>query len=105
MQIKHKDYYEAILQLRPRDKELLNFTLNQVNKDPNVSIAKQIDHKTGYDIYLTSQRFAQQLIRKLRSSFEGTVKISRKLHTTSRVTSKKVYRLTVCFRLNKTIDL
>ena len=92
-------YYEAILQLRPADKEILKFVNTQVEKQKEkVSIAKIVELKTGVDIYLTSQRFALALGRKLKKNFKGELKITRSLHKISRITSKKIYRLTVCFR-------
>ena len=92
-------YYEAILQLRPADKEILKFVSTQVEKQKEkVSVAKVVELKTGVDIYLTSQRFALALGRKLKKNFKGELKITRSLHKISRITSKKIYRLTVCFR-------
>ncbi len=92
-------YYEAIIQLRPADKEILKFVNKQIRKQKGkVSIAKIVELKTGVDIYLTSQRFALSLGRVLKKSFKGELKITRSLYKISRITSKKIYRLTVCFR-------
>jgi len=92
-------YYEAIIQLRPADKEILKFVNKQIGKKKGkVSIAKIVELKTGVDIYLTSQRFALSLGRVLKKSFKGELKITRSLYKISRITSKKIYRLTICFR-------
>lgn len=91
-------YYEAILQLRPADKKVLDFTKKRVKKN-NVSITKIEKLKTGIDLYLTSKRFAMSLGRKLKRNFKGKLIVTKKLHTVDKMTSKKVYRITVCFRL------
>src|SRR3989344_2668688 len=99
MVIHQKDqYFEGILQLRPLNKEILDYVKKQIDKS-NCLISKEFNLKYGTDLYLTSQRFTVSLGRKLKRVFKGEVKISRSLFTTSRFTSKKVYRVTVLFRL------
>ena len=98
---KHKDYFQAIIQLRPNDEKLLNFVLAQIEERKNVFIAKQVQLKTGIDLYLTDQRFARALGQKLKRSFKGKLILSRQLHTRDTQRSKDVYRVTVCFRLNE----
>lgn len=92
-------YYEAILQLRPANKKLLDFVVKRIKERGNVSISKTVKLKTGVDLYLSSWRFAVSLSRMLKKSFGGTTKITRKLHTQSKKTGKRVYRVTVLFRL------
>ena len=95
----HSDYYQAIIQLRPAETELVRFVENQISKNKTVFIAKKINLKTGMDYYVSSNKFARVLGKKMKKSFRGILKESRKLHTMDRHTSKKVYRVTVCFRL------
>lgn len=97
---KHKDYYEAILQLRPYNVKLIQFVLNKVKERKNVFITKEIQLKTGIDLYLTDQRFARALGKRLKKSFKGKLILSRKLHSRNKMTSKNIYRVTVCFRLD-----
>ena len=97
-QYKMDQYYEAILQLRPKNKELLDYVRNQILKN-NISIAKEINKKYGVDLYLSSRKFTTALARKLKKNFKGTVKVSRSLYTRDRQTSKEVYRITILFRL------
>ena len=92
-------YYEAILQLRPSEKEIVNFVKKRIKERKNVFISKEVKLKTGLDLYLSSWRFAAALARKLKKRFGGSIKITRKLHTQSRQTSKRVYRMTILFRL------
>lgn len=99
--MKHDNYFEATLQLRPYNKEIDSWIEKQVNKREDVWIAKKVKVQGGIDIYLSSQRFTRALGNKLKRSFKGELKMSRKLFTQSRLTSKRVYRVTVLFRLKK----
>ncbi len=95
----HSKYYEAIIQLRPKDEKLIDFVLNECKKN-NIYISKVIEHKTGVDVFVSSQKFAVALITQLKKRFKGKPKITRSLFKTQRQTSKKVYRVTVLFRLD-----
>lgn len=96
---KPSQYYEAIIQLRNPNQELLNFVSNQLKRRKDVFISKEVKQKSGVDIYISSQRFARALGNKMKRSFKGNLKTSRKLHTRSRQTSKEVYRVTILFRI------
>lgn len=92
-------YYEAILQLRPKNKKVLDYVLKQIEKRKNVFISKRIELKTGIDLYMSDRKFTMALGKKLKKTFKGNVKLSRKLYGFDRVRGKKVYRVTVLFRL------
>ena len=94
-------YYESILQIRPYTKEVLDFVKKQIDKKENVFISKEINLKTGVDLYLTSNKFAINLGKLLKKRFKGTLKISKSLYSRDKQTSKLLYRITVCFRLQK----
>ena len=94
-------YYQAIIQIRPRDKEILNYVRNQVRKKKGVEISKEVFHKYGIDVYVTDQKFARNLGQKLKKSFKGELKITKSIHTKDRQTSREVYRGTVLFRRQK----
>lgn len=93
-------YYEAILQLRPTDKRLIEFTLQQI-KNSDCNIVKEEKLKTGINLYLSSKSFAVTLTKRLKKKFNGTIKVTKTLHTRDRQTSKNVYRITICFRLKQ----
>jgi len=78
----------------------MNFIKNQFENNEKVWIAKHIKIKTGVDYYVSSNRFLLALGKKMKKSFKGELKTSRKLYGQSKTTSKKVYRVTVCFRLS-----
>jgi len=98
------DYFEGILQLRNPSDEALNFVENQFKNNEKVAIAKQVNLKTGIDLYVSSNKFLMQIGKKLKKSFKGKLILSRKLHTRNHLTSKNVYRLTVCFRFEEIKD-
>ncbi|MBU1103947.1 MAG: 60S ribosomal export protein NMD3 [Nanoarchaeota archaeon] len=94
---RHVDYYEAIIQLRPPTEEIIAFIKNQCKKRKE-AITKIVTLKTGIDLYITSQKFARTLGAKLKRNFGGELKITKKIHTKDRQTSKDIYRATILFR-------
>ena len=97
---KNPNYFEGILQIRNPNEECVNLIRNQFKNNEKAWIAKEEKQKNGFDLYISSNSFLLALGKKLKKSFNGTLKTSRKLHTQSRLTSKKLYRVTVCFRLD-----
>lgn len=94
-------YYEAILQLRPKNKKVLNYVLKQVEKRKNAYVSKRVDLKTGIDLYISDRKFTQALGKKLKKAFGGELKLSRKIYGFNRLKGKKIYRVTVLFRLKQ----
>ncbi|RMD58625.1 hypothetical protein D6825_00135, partial [Candidatus Woesearchaeota archaeon] len=66
-----------------------------------VKIAKIKKVKGGLDLYLSDNKYLIALGKKLRERFPGIVKVSRRLHTTERMSGKLLYRVTVLFRSTK----
>jgi len=93
-----RQYYEGVLQLRNPNKKILDFVKVQIKKNPKVFIAKESKLKNGVDLYLSSQKFLFQLGKKLKQSFKGQLKISRKLFTRKRQTGKRIYRVNILFK-------
>lgn len=93
--------YQGILQLRPNNEQVLNYVYNEIEKNGNVFITREIKKKFGIDIYLTNKFFLIQLGKRLKQRFPGKITRSRSLHSRHRVTSKLVYRTTICFRLTQ----
>lgn len=94
----HKNYYEAIIQLRPASPEVVNFVKGQIKNRENVFISKEVKLKTGIDLYISSQRLALAIGKKLKQRFKGTIKTSRALYGINKFSSKQVYRVTLCYR-------
>ncbi|MBL7100454.1 MAG: hypothetical protein ISS23_00700 [Nanoarchaeota archaeon] len=91
-------YYQAIIQIRPKDKEILTYVRKKIKEKKGVHISKEIFYKYGIDIYVTDQKFARNLGQKLKKAFKGELKITKSIHTKDRQTSKEVYRGTILFR-------
>ena len=92
-------YFEAKIQLRPFDRKIYDFIIKQVSKRKDTFITKEVWCKTGIDLYLTNQRFARSLGKKLKDNFRGELKITRTLHSRDRLRSRLKYRATILFRL------
>ena len=97
-------YYQAVIQIRPRDKEILDYVRNQIKKKKNVEISKEVYLKYGIDVYVTDQKFARNIGQKLKKAFKGELKITKSIYTRNRLTSKDVYRGTVLFRREEQKD-
>lgn len=78
---------------------VMDFINKQMENKEGVFISKRVKVINGVDLYFSSQRFLQNLGRKLQKTFGGELKISTKLHTVHRLTSKRIYRVNVLFRL------
>lgn len=92
------EYFEAKLQLRPYDKELINSAKKLIDKNKNILISKETEYKYGVDFLTTSQKQTQNIARQLKKRFKGKITLSRKLHSRNKQTSKRIWRVTVCFR-------
>jgi NMD protein affecting ribosome stability and mRNA decay len=98
---KHEHYYEAKIQLRPLDEELIKFVIAQIDDSDRVRISKTAKLKTGVDIYVSSRKFATSLGKKLKKRFKsGKLVVTKTLFSKNKQTSKDIYRVTVLFRLN-----
>lgn len=96
--IPHPDYFEGILQIRGGNQELLDWIQERVKADDKAAITKIKDVRGGIDLYVTDQHYLQNLGRKIQDTFAGVMKISQRIFTTDKMTSKHVYRVTVLFR-------
>jgi len=94
----HNQYYEGVLQLRNPTTEVINFIKSQCKKE-NVLITKTVKEDEGFDYYLTSRKFLHKIGKKLQQSFTGQLKVSSRLFSKDRLTSKDIYRVNVMFRL------
>ncbi|MBW2969958.1 hypothetical protein KY309_00335 [Candidatus Woesearchaeota archaeon] len=93
-----KDYFEGILQIRNGTKELIDWVLKKIRTEGKAGIAKTKKAKNGIDLYITDQHYLQNLGQKLKQRQPGVLKISKRLHTTDKMTSKHLYRVTVLYK-------
>ena len=99
-QEKGGQYYEAILQLRNVGINVVDFVRDLI-EGSRAFVSKEEQLKNGIDFYLSDIRFTKQLGVALQRKFGGVVKISAKLYSVSRLTSRKIYRVTVLFKRPK----
>jgi NMD protein affecting ribosome stability and mRNA decay len=92
-------YFEGILQLRPGRDDVLRFVRETVSREGKAEIVKEAKVKGGIDLYFSSQRYLRSFSLRLPEKFSGKLEMTRRLFTTSGITSKFVYRVTVLFRL------
>lgn len=92
-------YFEAKLQIRPKDEKILKFVKDYCKSRKNLFISKVEEDKHGYDVYLSDQKETRNLGNVLKKKFEGEVKESKKIF--GRKDGRDIYRATVCFRLNE----
>ncbi len=94
-------YYEGILQLRSPTKEIIEFVRRDVERNSRrgVFITKEKKVPKGIDLYITSQRYIQQLGHRLHKRFGGILKISPSIYSRDRQTSRETHRVNVYFQM------
>ncbi len=98
---KKSEYYEAIVQIRGKfDDELLRNIKNLFEKN-NIVITKEEEKTEGLDLYVYRVYKLIRVVNKIKRIYNVEVKITRKLHTKDRQTSKEIYKLTVLLRFLK----
>jgi len=98
MKLSRPNYYQGILQLRDVNEEMIGFVQKQIAKRGDVAITKTARLPNGVDLYITSQKFIRIVGKKLRDNFGGELKISSRLYSVDRQTSKELHRVTVLYR-------
>jgi nonsense-mediated mRNA decay protein 3 len=95
MEGKRQQYFEATLQLRNVEKELISFVENEIIR-AKIHVAKKDKVKNGYDYQLADNRFTQSLGKKLQQTAGGELAVTSSLF--SQKDGKDIYRVTVLFR-------
>jgi len=98
MEEKHSEYFEGILQIRHGNQELIDWILKKVQEDGKAKVTKAKKVRNGVDLYVTDQHYLQSLGKKIKQNFIGIYKVSTRLHTTDKMTSKLLYRISVLFK-------
>ncbi len=95
LQGKHPQYYEAILQLRNTQQDVMDFVEVEIAR-AGIPVTKVVELKQGLDYYLADNNFTKALGKKLQQQFGGELLSSASLHT--RKNNKDLYRVTILFR-------
>ena len=93
----HFNYFEAVIQLRPYDIEVHTLIRKWV-EDSGAFISRELKVRGGVDIYISSHRVAKKIGKRLKKTFNGTLKVSHTLYGLDNQTSKNLYRATVLFK-------
>jgi len=94
-------YFEAILQLRREyTEEQFNEIVDHI-EESTCRISKHVIRKEGIDLFLTSQKYIQQLGRWMKDRYSCQITSTRKLHTRDVIKCKDLYRVTVCAKFFK----
>ena len=95
----NSSYYEAIIQVRPKDDVLLDFIETDIKENSRISVSKFEESKHGYDLYITSKSYLKNILPKVKSKFNIESKISKTLF--GKKEGKDVYRITLLIRLKE----
>ena len=96
----NEDYFEAVIQLRHHTEEQFNEVLDYLEKK-NCRVAKHVIQPEGVDIYITSQKLAQQFGRWVKTIYNCQITSTRTLHTRDTRKGKDLYRVTVLVQFLK----
>jgi NMD protein affecting ribosome stability and mRNA decay len=94
-------YFEGVFQLRNPNLEVERFVNNKVEKTEKFRmwINKELKVKNGIDYYYVNKEFFTKLAYNAQARFGGEVKISNKLFSRDRLTSKNIYRTNILLRI------
>ena len=87
------------MQLRNPNEVVLDFIKKKVHEHKDVFVSQRKEVTDGIDIFFSSRRFVYNLGHKLQKEFGGELKVSPRIFTRNKLTSKDVYRLEVYYRL------
>jgi nonsense-mediated mRNA decay protein 3 len=98
-------YFEAILQIRSPNFDVLDKSVNFLQKRVEnlrhkgmfINRTERLDD--GYDLYVTSRKIAMTLGKELQEQYGGEFRASPQLFSRNKQTSKNIYRVNVLVRL------
>ncbi|HLC19878.1 MAG TPA: NMD3-related protein [Candidatus Nanoarchaeia archaeon] len=93
----HSGYFEATLQIRVIDQHIVDFAYKDIEKH-GIIATKEKWLPNGVDVSVSSRKYAQQLGKTLQQKFGGLLKMTARIFTRDRQSSKDVYRITVLFK-------
>ncbi|MBT3691567.1 hypothetical protein HOG16_05000 [Candidatus Woesearchaeota archaeon] len=92
-------FYEAKIQVRPNDPELLAFVKKEIEKH-EVELIDENILKEGIDLYINSANFAVRLGKLFRNKYKIKPKVSKMLTGENKQIGKRIYKLTVLLKIN-----
>ncbi len=93
-------YFQGIIQLRNPNEAIIDFLRRELaaNRHKHIFVGQEKKVKNGIDLYVSSNKFAINVGRKMYNAFGGVLKINEKIHTLDRQSGKDLYRVSVLFR-------
>ena len=96
---KHPLYFEGTFQLREPTQEVVDYLEDLLlSKKDVVRVSRTEEVTNGFDFYLSSKTVLMQIGKILYRRFGGELKVSNRLFSRDRMTSKEIYRITVMYR-------
>src|SRR3989344_699581 len=95
---KNSSYYEAKIQIRPKDNLILKLVMDYI-RAYNIIVTNEDVRKFGTDLYLTNKKQLSGILTEVKKKFKVEVKISNTLY--GRKDGKEVYRTTALVRLKE----
>jgi NMD protein affecting ribosome stability and mRNA decay len=92
-------YFEAKLQVRPSDPDLIAFVKKEIKKY-DVEVVDENKLKEGLDIYINSANFAIRMGKIFREKYKIKPKVSKSLKGENKQAGKLIYKLTVLLKIN-----
>jgi len=92
--------FQGVMQLRNPTKELVEWVFKTTDKEGKAEITYERPVSGGVDLYFSSQKYMRSLGKRIAKHWPGELKSTRKLFTADYITGKRVYRVTVMFRLS-----
>ncbi len=92
-------YYEAKIQIRPNDPELVAFVKKEIEKN-KIELIDENKLKEGLDLYITSSDFAVRIGKLFRNKYKIKPKVSKTLTGENKQIGKRIYKLTVLLKIN-----
>lgn len=96
---RNSSYFEATIQIRPKNEKLLNFIRQDLKQRGKIFISSSEENKYGYDLNITSKKYINSLLQKVKKKFQVDSKITKTLF--GRKKGKDVYRITLLLRLKE----
>jgi 60S ribosomal export protein NMD3 len=106
-------YYEAVVQFRADDRELLESEIektdrivektlnNRLDRDKLAYLVQKSTLKEGIDYYIGSYKSSRKVVEAIQENFGGIIKESPRLISQDKSTGKGLYRIWISIRLPK----
>ena len=96
----NSDNYEAKIQLRPNNKLVYSFLIEELKKN-KVTISKEVKLREGLDVYISSSKFCFPFSKRFKKKSDEETKITKSLVGLDKQKGKRIHRFTLLLRSPK----